>query len=204
MHGMALAECRFYLRSISIRTGVGRTYSAARCSGLSTGRGSLIPRRRRLPNPPRVKEPLYSNLKEIVRKNDWENAMREVDLAVSNGTDRCAVHGYSTVVREMGKAGDWKKVLRVLEHVTGRGTRPDFFFFIQLLHAIGRNGRWEEALGLLASMYPKYGVKPCTVCCNLVMRSLADARQFDAALQLVSILSSRLSRLSSLTGKLVT
>ncbi len=191
MRGMALVECRFYLRSISTHTGVGHAYTMVRCSdGFSTGRGLLMPRRRRLPTPPRVKEPLYSNLKEIVRRNDWEDAMRVVDLAVSNGTDRCAVHGYSTVVRAMGKAGDWKKVLSVLEHVTGRGTRPDFFFFIQSLRAIGQNGRWEEALGLLGSMYPTYGVKPCTVCCNLVMRSLAGAGQSKAALQLVSTLSS--------------
>ncbi len=190
MRGMPLAEWRLHLRSISTRMGVGRTHSAAGCSGFSTGRGSLMPRRRRLPTPPRVKEPLYSNLKEIVRRNDWEDAMREVDLAVSIGTDRCAIHGYSTVVRAMGKAGDWKKALSVLERVTGRGTRPDFFFSIQLLRAIGRNGRWEEALGLLDSMYPRYSVKPCTACCNLVMRSLAVAGQPDAALQLVSILSS--------------
>ncbi len=149
-----------------------------------------MPRRRRLPTPPRVMEPLYSNLKEIVRRNNWEDAIREVDLAVSIGTDRCAIHGYSTVVRAMGKAGDWKKALSVLEHVTDRGTRLDFFLFIQLLRAIGRNGKWEEALGLLGSMYPRYGVKPCTLCCNLVMRSLADAGQSNAALQLVSILSS--------------
>ena len=127
----------------------------------------------------------------------WEKAleiletMREKNLSINLITYNAAITAISKAAKQSAKSQSsddgqlWKTVMKLLDQIRADGLEPDGFSFSSAISCCGAEGRWEEALELIALMQ-KGGprTRPNKIAYTAAISSCGRNGQVDHALRL--------------------